>query len=190
MSIIKDGSGNGYQAQVSDSNRLLVQSVTVEQLTESTESGDAFVCSSDFVTITDTTSFHGVFYLKNTSTDKDYHVYSIRTCGDSSTKWRLLKNPTSGTLISGGTSQECQNLSLGSSKTLTHTALSGGTSNTVTDGTLLSTHINSMGHSIQTFNGGLDLTPGTSIALTCKVGTNPTEVCTQIILFQKTEGII
>lgn len=187
---IMDGQGGNRRAGVTDNNRLKTQAITVTELTAATEDSNSFVAASDFVTLTDTSDFSGVFYFKNTSEDKDYHIESLRTCNDSFCYYKVYRNVTSGTLVSSGTAGTIVNGSFGSNDTPASTVLKGADGLTQTDGDLLGTHMQGAGHSTQEWKGGIDLTPGTSLSIFVKPSTNPTDVCIQMIGFVKSSGVV
>lgn len=187
---IMDGQGGNKRAGVTDTNRLKTQAITVTELTAATEEADSFVAASDFVTLTSTGSFSGVFFFKNTTEDKDFHIDSLRTCNDSFCYYKIYRNVTAGTLVSSGTAGSFVNGSFGSNDVPSATVLSGADSLTATDGELLGTHMQGAGHSTQEWKGGVDLTPGTSMAILVKPSTNPTEVCIQLVGFVKPTGVV
>ena len=180
---LESGIGNGFLAGVDRDNRLLTESVTVTQMANASDDSRAFLVATDFITLTTTASFSGVLYIKNTSTDTDMYIQSIRTCGDSAQYWRMYRNVTTGTLITGGTSAEIHNGKFGSNFLPAADVIKGADSLTITDGDVLGTHYQGAGHSVQDFDGGIELSPGSSIAWEVKPGTNPTDVCMQVLLF-------
>lgn len=187
---IMDGQGGNKRAGVTDTNRLKTQAITVTELTAATEDSNSFVAASDFVTLTTTGDFSGVFYFKNDTEDRDFHIDSLRTCNDSFCYYKIYRNVTAGTLVSSGTAGTLVNGSFGSNDIPTATVLKGADNLTATDGELLGTHMQGAGHSTQEWKGGIDLTPGTSMAILVKPSTNPTEVCVQLIGFTKPAGVV
>ena len=184
---IMDGTGSNRRAKVDSDYRLQVKSVSIQELSSATEDGNTFIVASDFVTLSTTGSFSGVFYFKNTSADRDYHIDSLRTCNDSFAYWRIKKSVTSGTLVSGGTAATVTNGDLSLTTAPTCTALSGSDGATVTDGSLTGTHMQGAGHSVQEWKGGVDLPPGASLAIEC----NPNaagDVCIQMVCISKPAG--
>lgn len=186
---IMDGQGNNYRAGVTGDNRLKTEAVTVSELSASTEDGKTFIAASDFVTLSTTGSFSGIFYIKNDTVDRDFHIDSIRTCNDMFAYWRIKKNPTTGTLISSGTSLTPVNGDFNIGTVDSMTVKSGSDGATVTDGTLVGTHMQGTGHSVQEFKGGVDLPPGTSMAIECKPSAAG-DVCIQMVCISKPTGEI
>lgn len=184
---IMDGTGTNRRAKVNSDSRLLTEAVIITELSASTEDGNTFIVASDFVTLSDTGSFSGVFYFKNTSADRDYHIDSLRTCNDSFTYWKIKKNVSTGTLVSGGAAAPVTNGDLNLSTVPTCTALTGSNGATVTDGTLMGTHMQGAGHSTQEWKGGVDLPPGASMSIECKP-TAAGDVCIQMVCISKPAG--
>jgi hypothetical protein len=168
-----DGTGNGYQAAVNSSNRLEVQAVTTPTTANiSQRDGQCFIVASDFVSLTTTGSFNGIMYVKNTATDKDLHIEKLRACGDGSgsVQLRVIKNPTSGTLISDANSADINNANLSSAVAFSGLAYAASADGkTVTDGTNFTQFISMLpGHTIQEYSGAIILGPGDSMAITAK----------------------
>lgn len=181
---ITDGTGKGYVAAVNSDNRLETRSVTRPVVSDiSHENGEAFVVASDFITLTTTASFNGILYIKNTSTTKHLHIEKIRVCSSASgsVQCRLVKNPTTGTLISDANSADVGNANFSSALAFTGLGYAAsGDGKTITDGTNFSNFINnSPGHSIQEYLGALILGPGDSLALTAKPSASTT-LCSEI----------
>lgn len=181
---ITDGTGNGYQAAVNSNKQLEVRSVSRPvSAFISQNTGGCFIVASDFISLTTTGSFNGLVYIKNTSTVQDLHIEKLRTCSDTTgdLQLRLIKNPTTGTLISDANSADVGNANFSSAVTFTGLAYAAsGDGKTVTDGTNFSQFINrSPGHSIQEYEGVIILGPGNSIAVTAKPSTSLT-VCVEL----------
>ena len=182
MTIIRDGAGNGYQAQVSSINRLLTDSVTTPVFAERSDTnGDAYVAITDHVSMTTTDTETGNLYIKNTGT-RNILVHSIRTCGTVVSLWKMYTNSTTGTLISAATDAYVNNLNLSSNNVSTVNAYRGVNGSTVTNGTFFEQWINGTGHSEEFFNGALIISPQKSIALTVEVATAGT-ICTRLIYY-------
>lgn len=138
MSIINDGTGKGNKAKVSG-NRLFVHGITEDESIHATEDGDSYNINTGTIGLTSTTA-SGVLYVKNNE-DRDFTIRAIAvgissagTTTDMSTI-TLIRNPSTGTLISGATNVDMnQNKNFGSTKTLTVDAYKGAEGNTVTNG--------------------------------------------------------
>jgi|DEB0MinimDraft_10_1074344.scaffolds.fasta_scaffold08524_3 hypothetical protein len=172
MNVIQDGRGKGYSAGVDSLNRALVKSVSQSRVSDiSKREGQAFLIASDFISLTTTASFNGIIYLENTS-DLDLYIGKIRTCSDTSgnVQCRLIRNPSTGTLISDANDADQLPSNFGSNEAFGGFAYTAsGDGKTVTDGTNESQFINhSPGHSIQEYEGAIILPKSSSLALVAK----------------------
>ena len=183
---IEGGTGSGYRAKVDTENRLSTFSITETRLADiSARTGDAFILTSDFVSLTTTGSFSGIMYIKNTSTTENIFVDRIRICGTGSSmgslQTKLVKNPTAGTLISDENAGISIPANLGSQEVfsgLNYAASADG--KTVTDGTQFSQFtIHLPGHTIQDYQGNLIIPGGASMGIALKPSYS-TEACIEI----------
>lgn len=170
---IIDGTGAGYAAKVDSTNRLNTFSIVENRVADiSKRLGLSFIIASDFISLTTTGSFNGILYVKNNSDNYDLFVDKVRVCSDTSgnVQVRLLRNPTTGTLISDTNAADQLSANAGSAETfdgLAYAASADG--KTVTDGSNWSQFINhSPGHSIQEYDGSIVIPKGKSIALVAK----------------------
>ena len=139
--MIRDGSGNGYLAKVNTLQRLYVDAISTDEQNDATERGDSYNINTGVITLTNTADTP-VLYLKNNQ-DQDFHIRSIAvgvgpTTGGASSyiKVTIVKNPTTGTIVSNATSADINsNRSFSSAKTATIDVYKGATGNTMTDGT-------------------------------------------------------
>lgn len=181
---IKNGGGDGTLLKISSEGRALVDSTsTAEFAHASTKHERAFVAVSQIQAITTTGAENGNIYFKNTGAKRVF-IHSIRTCGDVQQKWRMYKNPTTGTLISGATDAMVTNLDLASPKTASVLCYSGGDGLTVTDGSMMEHWQNDTGHSEEIFWGGLILDTGSAIALTGEIATAG-DICSRILFYEE-----
>lgn len=173
--IIQDGTGSGNQLRINDLNHLEADAVTYTRIADvSLRTKQAFTIATNFVNITTTASFSGLLYIKNTDSEgRDMLIEHIRLCGDGgagamnmeSIKCIVYRNPTTGTLISGGTTLDVLNNNFGSFNEFNGVAKVGADGLTVTDGghfTQFETH--TPGHSILDFNDSIVLPKNSSIA--------------------------
>jgi hypothetical protein len=168
MGVIEDGTGEGLHAKVNASNELHVRARGVPRISEVTKNQEeSYYLHSGFVNLTTTGSFSGIIYVKNNSA-KDLCLQMVRTCGNQVQQWEWYRNPTAGTLISGGTAKTPQNLNFSANKDAAATVLAGSDGATVTDGTLAAHWINDVGHSSEMIDGAVMLGSGNSLALMCK----------------------
>ena len=169
---IEDGTGKGYEAKVDAAHRVSINGKVQTHSEDATDRADSFNINSGLVTLTDA-SVQGVLYIKNNE-DRDFHIQSIETKLGPSTggvatdtcRVQVIKNPTTGTLISEATAGDVNsNRNFGSSLVFTADVFKGDASATVTDGTV---HIESLlsPNSREIFNIDEVLTKGDSIAIT------------------------
>lgn len=184
---IETGTGNGgYRATVNEQNRLETFSITESRLADiSYREGDSFILTSDFVSLTTTGSFNGIFYVKNTDPTKVILIDKIRICGTGSSmgslKCKFFKNPTTGTLISDANLGMAVAANLGSTKDFVGTVYSAsGDGKTITNGEQMSQFtIHLPGHTIQEYNGALLLTGGTALGIAVQPS-YATEACLEV----------
>ena len=184
---LKDGTGSGRLAKVNFDNRLEVEAIVftgLEHISEHQE--ESFYLASDFVALTTTASFNAIFYVKNNE-NKDLHLYNIRSCGEMGQQWKMIKNPTAGTLVSDANAGDNNNINFKSTNVLEADVYgASGDGKTITDGTQITQWINGTGHSTQEVLGAIILAKGDSIALTCKPATAGT-VCVNMLVYLEEE---
>jgi hypothetical protein len=139
--IIRDGKGQGYLAAVDDSNRLRVAGTSETSEKTANRLGNAYNINTGVITLTDAADTP-ILYLKNNE-EKDLLIEAIAvgfgpSTGGSSTEERqitIVRNPTTGTIISGATAVDINsNRNYGSANSLTVDAYKGATGNTMTNG--------------------------------------------------------
>jgi hypothetical protein len=139
-STIIDGSGSGYAAKVDKNLRVhaLAVSSTISQT--SGISGDTYNINTGTIALT-TASQTAVLYLKN-NTDNDVYIDAIgfllgnSTNGTGDVSLEVIKNPTTGTIITNAVSASIvENKNAGSSKVLDADVYKGVEGDTVTNGT-------------------------------------------------------
>lgn len=173
---IQDGTGSSKKARVSNSNRLLVDSIVEERAVfNSIEVGNTFIVSTDFLTITGVTGQEdGLIYLKNNS-DLNMLIHHIKLWSGTAsqlTKISTYKNPTTGTLISSAIAADVENINFASSNAYEGLAYQGdGTNLTVTDGDVWGRHYLGVGNQqmlMFMWNGAVVLGKGDSLAVTAE----------------------
>lgn len=139
--IIEDGNGSSTQAKVSKKSRLYTFAVTEEKSKNATIDGRSYNINTGSIELTSANE-SGVLYIKNNE-DNDLHIDFVvvilgASTGGASTDdviVEIIRNPTTGTLISNATSVDVNsNRNFGSNNTLTIDAYKGAEANTVTDG--------------------------------------------------------
>ena len=147
FNIIEDGTGSGIRAKVNSGNRLYTNAEVYDASLINTLKGLTFSFASGAITLT-TAGMSALLYVKNNE-EKDLIVDTIRFQAFNSTggaggipTWGVVKNPTTGTIISGGTAATPSNANYGSTNTVNVTMLRGAEGMTFTDG---SVHANLFG---------------------------------------------
>lgn len=139
---IFDGTGDGYYMKVDSQNRAYVNAVQQTQEDFYVREGHAYNINTGTINLTSGNE-SGLLYLLN-SEDEDLIVASYiyllgNTTGGTTAEDHLIqvyKNPTTGTLISGGTDFVPVNRDFGSANTLTATVKKGAEGSTITNGTV------------------------------------------------------
>lgn len=139
MARITSASGQAYGAKVDGNNRLHTAAIVESESDRATELGEGFNINTGLVGLTSTTA-SGLIYLKNNE-DRDlvvdFIVIGIDNAGTNASLpvWKVIKNPTVGTLISGAAAVDInENRNFGSSRELEALVYKGAEGSTVTDG--------------------------------------------------------
>jgi len=164
--VIKSGD-SGNVAIVNDEGRVLTDSIAKTDLGHAAQSGKTFALTTDFISLTTLGSYSGIIYIKNTDTVY-IEIGVLRACGTTLSQWKIYKNPTTGTLISGGAAITPVNTNFISGVSLSVTAVKGADARTVTDGTLLGQWVCAADNCEFILDGAIILAPNNSIALVCK----------------------
>src|SRR5210317_1734856 len=158
MESIIDGTGSSYQAKVDNKNRLSTFAISEGKIGDASKDGDSFVLASDFISLTTTASFNALMYIKNDS-NKDLLIQTIRSCSDATgtLQFRLLRNPTAGTIVSDANVADQLAANFGSNREFEGLAYSASADGkTFTDGDDFTQYINrSPGHSIEDYRGAV-----------------------------------
>lgn len=185
---IDDGTGKGGPAKVAG-NRLYTFSLTESPMEKFGSEGDAFWLATDFISITTTASFTGVFYLKNTHGTKQLHIAFWRQSSSVGTQWRVIKNPTGGTLLSSGTDIIPENSNFASGKVASAVFKKGADAQTITGGSLIGQHMTGVYQALNLpIDGAMTLVTGNSIAIECKPSAAGLIGITMTIWYEDTEG--
>ena len=165
--IIESGDHHGRRMIVDANGRAMTNAITQPHITNDAEAGNAFFFMSDFVALTTTGTYTGLIYIKNTSA-VDLTLKSVRSSGTVAQQWRMIKNPTTGTLISAGTDVVPVNTNFGSGTLAVAELKKGVDAQTITNGALLGQWANAAATMLLEFDGSIILTPGTAFALEVK----------------------
>jgi hypothetical protein len=140
MNIIQDGTGSGLLAKVDSDNRLRTRSVTRNIQAQRSFEGYGYNLNTGNIALT-SGSESAIMYLKYTG-NENFHISALAvgvgsmggTVSDP-TLIKLIKNPTSGTLISDKTAvDDNENRNFGSPNTLSADVYKGGEAKTVSGG--------------------------------------------------------
>lgn len=187
---ITGGTGAGYQAAVSSTNRLLTSGVADSESVFAAEQGDAYNINTGLISM----SANGtLLYIKNNE-DKDLVVDSIAigsfegiTHSDDP-YITIVRNPTGGDLISDASAVSMnQNRNFGSARTLTADVYKGKSGGTLTGGNNLA--ILQVNPGTRNFYGiNLDLPKGSElgISLTANVTSGSANYYCAAICYLKT----
>jgi hypothetical protein len=181
---IQDGTGNAYIAKVNSSNRLSTESITLEKSANASFTGDSYNINTGVITLT-SASKSAVFYMKNNETTKDLVIDTLvylignSTGGTGDMLITVLRNPTTGTIISSPVTMEIPgvNRNFSSSKTITGDFLVGAEAKTITDGDkVIESIFNQSATRAAIGVGAIILSPGTSIGIEMTPATSNTNV--------------
>lgn len=184
---IRDGAGSGRVAKVNNSQRLLTDARTRTHPENASLEGRYFNVNTGILQLTSANK-SGVFYIKNTGTkdiivDSFFYLLGGSTGGSGDMIISVLKNPTTGTVITNATNCEIvENRNFASTKPLDADTYKGTEGSTFTDGDkIIESIINTSstaqritiptgGLILQKSNSvGIDITPGTgNTALSCE----------------------
>ena len=183
--FIQDGTGSGYRAKVDVNNHLHTRAVSESGGTEAALVGDLYNINTETLNLTSANA-SSLLYLKNTDTgpwivNRVFYNAGPSTGGSGDFLAEVLANPSTGTLISGGTALPAHNLNFGSSKELTGTVLKGAEGSTITNGTVrVSTIIPVAGTRVLIGFDSIVLEPGSSIAVRVTPQTGNTSMDIQV----------
>lgn len=183
--IIEDGTGKGYKVKVNEYNKFEVDSITHSEISwRSEENGQSYIVATDgFISLTSGES--AILYIKYTG-EKHLHIANLRTCGTGVQKWRMYKNSTNGTIISGASAATVVNMNFTSSNILSLVAYKGADGNTQTGGSSTDNWINNGGHSLEDFDGSVILGKNDSLVITCEAS-SAIDVCARFLVYESEE---
>lgn len=171
---LQDGTGSSKRAKITETNRLLTDSITEERAVyNSIADGKTFILYTDFISFTGSgTNQFGLIYFKNTSDQLMlvHHVKIWLGTLNQTVKIRMYDDPTTGTLISSAIPCDINNINMGSSNEYEGLAYQGTGGNlTVTDGMIMGRHFLGNGNQqmmAMMWNGAMVLPKGASMAMT------------------------
>ena len=169
---ITDGGGKGYSAEVDSENRLRVFSIAEPEVFNASSLGNSYNFNTGVINLT-SASKSAVFYIKNNG-DSDliitqlFYLIGNSTAGTGDVLITVLRNPTTGTIISNAVAMEMDgvNRNFGSSKSLTTDSYKGAEASTFTNGDkIIESIIDQSPTRITVEVGGLVIPRGTSIGI-------------------------
>jgi len=192
--MIMDGKGNGSKCHVGDDNKLRTSAVTRSRFSHAAESDEGgFVTNSGFVALTTTGSFNAMYYIKCVSDTHHIHIEQIRTCSTNTGhhQWKVIKNPTTGTIISDASAGLGSNSTFSSTNTIGKYATvykASGDAKTLTNGEAIDNWTNKGEmHSTINVDGAYILKKGDSLGLECKPSTAGDACCHLFIFIEKVD---
>jgi hypothetical protein len=189
---IKDGAGSGLSAKVSKEQRLHTLSVSETIAAHHAFDGHAYNFNTGTINLTSANK-SALAYIKNNEDDPlvitGFFYLLGNTDGTGDTLVQIERNPTGGTLISGGTAQAPVNRDFGSNNTLTADALKGAEGSTLTGGTVAIESIFSGVGRQAVIVGAIVLRKGNSVGITITPPASTTDMDVQLAmaLYKATE---
>jgi len=180
---ITDGGGKGYSAEVDSENRLRVFSISEQEVDNASSLGNSYNFNTGVINLT-SASKSAVLYIKNNG-DPDlvltqlYYSMGNSTGGAGDVLVTVLRNPTTGTIISNAVDMEVGgvNRNFGSSKSLTTDSYKGAEGNTFTNGVKITdTIINQAPIRVAIELGGISIPKGSSIGIDITPATSNSNV--------------
>ena len=169
---ITDGGGKGYSAEVDSENRLRVFSIAEPEVYNASSLGNSYNFNTGVINLT-SASKSAVFYIKNNG-DSDliitqlFYLIGNSTAGTGDVLITVLRNPTTGTIISNAVAMEMDgvNRNFGSSKILTTDSYKGAEGSDFTNGVkIIESIIDQSPTRVSVEVGGLVIPKGSSIGI-------------------------
>lgn len=189
MEQIQDATGNGYGAKVDSSNRLHVDSIGTDREAFSSQAGLSFNLNTGIITLTNAATKNAVMYVVN---NEDYPLIitnlfyqtGASTGGSGNILVDIVRNPTTGTIVSGATAVDINvNRNFGSSRALAVTAYKGATGLTFTNGTkALESILATATQRIAVSAGAITLPKGSSIGINLTTPTGNTSMAVEFAI--------
>ena len=180
---ITDGGGKGYSAEVDSENRLRVFSIAEPEVFNASSLGNSYNFNTGVINLT-SASKSAVFYIKNNG-DSDliitqlFYLIGNSTAGTGDVLVTVLRNPTTGTIISNAVAMEMDgvNRNFGSSKNLTTDSYKGAEASTFTNGDkIIESIIDQSPTRVSIEVGGLVIPKGSSIGIDITPATSNSNV--------------
>ena len=185
--IIQDGTGKSYGAKVDIDGRLHVDSIGTDREAYSSQLGNSFNLNTGRITLTNASTENAVMYVRNNENfplvlTNFFYQTGASTGGSGNIFVEIIRNPTTGTIVSGATAGDINvNRNFGSSKTLDVIFYKGATGLTFTDGsTALESILATATQRIAVSAGAITLPKGSSVGV---VFTTPAGNTSMIVEF-------
>lgn len=172
METIVDGTGKGYSLKIDVNGSAHVDSISTNREEAQSQKGYAFNINTGNITLTNAATANGVLYLKNNENydlviTNFFYNFGNSTGGSGNMYVDIIRNPSTGTLISGATAVDVNiNRNFGSSRALSVSAYKGATGLTVTNGeTALKSIFNTTAQRVALSAGAITLPKGSAIGI-------------------------
>jgi len=168
---ILDGKGTGKRAGVNENNRLLTFAISERLSVAAAENGENYNVNTGSITLT-TANESAVLYVKNNE-EKNFIIedviviFGASTGGTGDLSIELIRNPTTGTIISGASDADVVgNRNFGSSREFVADVYKGAEGNTLTNGDLFSDTTRSTASTVVHFDADVIVLPkGTTLGV-------------------------
>jgi hypothetical protein len=182
---IKDGTGNGYLAEVDIRKRLHTFATTQSGFKSAVKKGDAYLISSGVITLTDATE-SGILYIQSLETSdlviEEIQIQTgVSTGGTGDVLRRDYVQPTTGTLITDQATAGIGNLLAASSNTLTAVYYTGDQGKTVGGALFNDTTIHHLADTDRS-NVGFIIPKGAALGLSLQPPTGNTSLNVQAVV--------
>jgi len=191
LGLIIESADNGNKAKVDEKGRLKTFAISEGYSIEAAELGESFNINSGTVTLTGNATTSAVAYFKNEE-DKDFVIENVLTVIGGSTGGtgnytvRVIKNPTTGTIVSGAVGFDTVvNRNFGSARGLGALSYKGAEGNTITDGVTFANTIRTSASVIE-FDADVIVLPKNSsigIEVTTQAGNSSMDVTVALVGF-------
>lgn len=162
---LEDGFGSGMRLQITADGMAAVQAVTIDSIHAASHNGTAFSVLREATSYTSAAGQSGVIYIKNTGT-QDVHIDSLFFSLTAAARVKVIRNPTTGTLVTAGTVFSPVNLNFSSGNTFAGDCLLGTSGQTVTNGTTAISRRYPAGVYFGDLRSAITIERGGSIAIT------------------------
>lgn len=133
---LEDGFGSGSRMRITADGSAVVQATTIDVAHHASHIGTLFSVVRENTAYTLAAGQSGAVYLKNTGTT-DVQLDSLYISLTAAARIKIIRNPTTGTLITAGTPYIPVNLNFSSGFTFTGDCKLGADSQTITSGTTM-----------------------------------------------------